>query len=172
MKSRQESADGHNTITLGLPIRFSFSLFFQSNPLYLHHWDSVWGFWVGNLSNTTRSGDQQRYYCVQYCFLGWASEWDGVMGEQEGRKEGVQEVSKPIWACWQTPSDSYSHMGPNRSGLQGHRNAAGCLGPSAHRWLNTPENTGCIHCVSVNLLYSLNHRMNQQPNVYMYFKVN
>lgn len=130
MKSRQESADRHNSDTLGLPIPFSFSLFFQSNPLNtssLRHCLRRLE-WV--TSATPHAAGTNRGITVFSIAFWVGASGMGLMGEnrEEGCKE-VQEVSKPIWARRQTPSDSYSHLGPNRSG----RNAAGCLGPSAHR---------------------------------------
>lgn len=86
MKSRCESADGHNAVTLGLLLWFAFPRFYQSS-IYFH--DSPSGLWVGNLSNTTRSRDQRRYYRACYCFFG-LEERVGWSDRKTGRKDGTR----------------------------------------------------------------------------------
>lgn len=55
------------------------------HSIYFH--DSPSGPWVGNLSNTTRSRDQPRYYRACYCFFGLEKRV-GWSDRNRGREDG------------------------------------------------------------------------------------
>lgn len=109
MKSRCESTDGHNAVTLGLLLWFLFPLFYQSS-IYFH--DSPSGLWVGNLSNTTRSRDQRRYYRTCYFFFGLEErvEWSD---QKTQRKDGKRY--KRLASLSGLADKHRSYPSPNRS---------------------------------------------------------
>lgn len=85
------------------------------SSLYLFPWLTV-----GPLSDQPQQHHTQQgptEVLPRLLLLFWFRRTSG-MEWPEHRKAGwkeVQKVSKPIWARWQTPSDSYFHLSPDRS---------------------------------------------------------